>query len=64
MQNRRRFVSLACGVGVGALLPLSSIAQTFPSRPIRFIVPFAPGGSADVLSRLIGQHMSQQLGQP
>src|ERR1051325_10913348 len=38
-------------------------AQNYPTRPITFIVPFAPGGPADVLGRLIGQKMSEDLGQ-
>src|SRR2546425_1700874 len=38
-------------------------AQTFPSRPVRIIVPFPPGGAADVTSRLLGEHMAKGLGQ-
>ena len=40
-----------------------SLAQTYPTRAITLIVPFAPGGPADVLGRLIGQKMSEDLGQ-
>jgi len=39
-------------------------AQSFPSKPLRIIVPFPPGGAADVTSRLLGEHMSKGLGQP
>ena len=39
-------------------------ANTFPSKPIRLIVPFAAGGTSDILARIIGQSMSQSLGQP
>src|SRR5436309_13000780 len=39
-------------------------AQTFPSKPLRIIVPFPPGGAADVTSRLLGEHMAKGLGQP
>ena len=49
----------ACGV---ALLSTAS-AQTYPTRPVTMIVPFAPGGPADVLGRLVGQKMSEDLGQ-
>ena len=41
-----------------------ALAETWPTRPIRFIVPFAPGGGGDVVGRIIGQRMSEQLGKP
>ena len=41
-----------------------AVAQTYPSRPIRLIVPFAPGGSADLVGRLLGQQLSESIGQP
>jgi tripartite-type tricarboxylate transporter receptor subunit TctC len=51
---------------LGVLVIASSstaLAQSFPSKPLRFIVPFPPGGSADILARTIGQKMSEGLGQ-
>jgi tripartite-type tricarboxylate transporter receptor subunit TctC len=39
-------------------------AQSFPSKSLRIIVPFPPGGAADVTSRLLGEHMAKGLGQP
>ncbi len=45
------------------LIDASAMAQTYPSRPIALIVPFAPGGPTDITSRIIGEHMSRTLGQ-
>lgn len=39
-------------------------AQSFPERPVRFIIPFAPGGGADIVGRLLGQKLSEAWGQP
>ena len=47
-----------------ALAPTFAFAQAYPTRPITMIVPFAPGGPADVLGRLVGQKMAEDLGQP
>jgi len=60
---RRRFLYLAAGA---ATLPATSrlaLAETYPARPIHLIVGFAPGGSADILGRLMGQWLSERLGQ-
>jgi len=46
------------------LLTGSALAQPYPSKPIRFIAPFPPGGSSDVLCRLLGQKLSEALAQP
>src|SRR5512137_315947 len=45
------------------LLPVAAAAQHFPERPIRMIVPFATGGVADIVARLVGQKMGESLGQ-
>jgi tripartite-type tricarboxylate transporter receptor subunit TctC len=61
---RRRFLSLVGGaVALPALLPIAR-AQTYPTRPVRFIVPFPPGGPGDIVDRIVGQFLSQRLGQP
>ena len=40
------------------------LAQTYPNRPIKLLVPFTPGGGTDLLARIMGQKMSESLGQP
>jgi tripartite-type tricarboxylate transporter receptor subunit TctC len=62
--HRRRFLRLLAGVpGLPAVLR-SARAETYPSRPVRIIVGTAPGGAPDILARLIGQWLSDRLGQP
>ena len=61
--KRRRFLHLAAGaVALPALSRLAS-AQTYPSRPVHWIVSFAAGGPNDVVARIIGQYLSDHLGQ-
>lgn len=64
MNQRRNFLTLAGAFAAGALRPSVAWTQDFPVRPIRFVVPLAAGGSADLLARLVGQHLSEQWGQP
>ncbi|HEU5276175.1 MAG TPA: tripartite tricarboxylate transporter substrate binding protein [Xanthobacteraceae bacterium] len=61
---RRQFLHLAAGAVALAALSRFAWAQAYPSRPVRIIVGFAAGGPNDILARLIGQWLSQRLGQP
>jgi tripartite-type tricarboxylate transporter receptor subunit TctC len=49
---------------VAALLPFAAVAQPFPSKPIKIIVPYTAGGTTDLVARLVGQKLSERLGQP
>ena len=59
-----KFLVQAFTAGVLALLVTGVSAQTWPSKPVRVIVPFPPGGASDALARTVAQKMSEQLGQP
>src|SRR5258708_8560142 len=61
---RRTFLHLAAGAAALPALPRVVRAQAYPTRPVRVIVPFAAGGGVDIVARLIGQWLSEQLRQP
>jgi hypothetical protein len=61
---RRQFLRIATGAAALAGTPRLAVAQTYPARPVRIIVGGPPGGTLDIFARLIGQWLSERLGQP
>jgi tripartite-type tricarboxylate transporter receptor subunit TctC len=61
---RRRFLQLAAGAAALPTVSRFACAQAYPSRPVRLIAPFAAGGTSDTVARLMGQWLSERLGQP
>jgi tripartite-type tricarboxylate transporter receptor subunit TctC len=62
--NCRIVVSVIWALGLAGLFGLPAFAQTYPTKPVKMIVPFAPGGVTDMVSRVIAQGLSVELGQP
>ena len=58
----RRMLQLAAGITAIATLTTGAIAQSYPTRPVRIVAGFAPGGSTDLAARVIGQWLTEQLG--
>ncbi len=64
MIRRRALLAAISAVGLSITTAGSALAQSYPSRPIRLVVPFLAGGTVDIVARIIGQQMSNVLGQP
>jgi tripartite-type tricarboxylate transporter receptor subunit TctC len=62
--NALKAVALVLSVGVLGLDAASCFAQSYPDKPIRMVVAFAPAGAPDIIGRLVGQRLNERLGQP
>jgi tripartite-type tricarboxylate transporter receptor subunit TctC len=62
-RQRRRFLQLAAGAAALPIMPRIGMAQAYPARAVRIVVPVAPGGALDILARLMAQWLSERLGQ-
>ena len=64
LPHRRQFLHLAAGAAALPAVSRFAWAQAYPTRPVRWILGFTSGGNTDIISRLLGQRLSEQLGQP
>jgi tripartite-type tricarboxylate transporter receptor subunit TctC len=62
-QSRRSFLAATGGGALCGLLPASAFAQSWPTKPVRFVVPFAPGGSSEIIARAAAGELAKLLGQ-
>jgi tripartite-type tricarboxylate transporter receptor subunit TctC len=62
--TRRKYLGLVATATVLSGISQIARAQVYPTRPIHLIVPFTPGGTTDIVARLVGQWLSDRLGQP
>jgi tripartite-type tricarboxylate transporter receptor subunit TctC len=62
--SRRAVLQSAAGAVASPLIALTARAQSYPARPIRWVVPFPPGGATDLVARVVSQWLSERLGQP
>jgi len=64
LSNARRLLLAGLTLAAAGALPTVALAQNYPVKPVTIVVPFAPGGTTDILARIVGQGMQTELGQP
>jgi tripartite-type tricarboxylate transporter receptor subunit TctC len=64
LSHRRQFLHLAAGTAFVSGMPRAAFSQAYPTRPVRIVAAFPPGGSHDIIARLTGQWLSEHLGRP
>ena len=63
LPSRRSFLNGAAALSLGAALPAPALAQAWPSKPVRVLVPFGAGGIADITVRIVCERLGDKLGQ-